>query len=194
MFFLWEKKQEGLLYLFLEINGCEMLQQAELLLGKGVLFTFGACQLGGEFGCGRSHTFCIASRTHSLAGASGSSLQSQSGLLDRKNCYFSCGQCGLLSSRGTTVCSLRLDSLVFAAEPNGSAREKALPSGVWMRLSVKAKRDSTSWSSSERPFSALGHSHSECGCSLTGDCLPLQLEQNQIFGRLGVEMSWEKRK
>ena len=27
----------------------------------------------------------------------------------------------------------------FAAEPKGSAREKALPSGLWMRLSVKAK-------------------------------------------------------
>lgn len=27
----------------------------------------------------------------------------------------------------------------FAAEPNGSPREKALPSGLWMRLSIKAK-------------------------------------------------------
>lgn len=41
--------------------------------------------------------------------------------------------------QGNTVCPLRLGSLVFAAGPNGSAREKALPSGVWLLLSVKAK-------------------------------------------------------
>lgn len=62
----------------------------------------------------------------------------------------------------------------------------------------QGRRDSSSWSSNERRFSALGHSHSECGCSLTGDCLPLQLEQNltlnQIFWMLGLETRWEKRR
>ena len=167
----------------------------ELLLGQGVLFTFGACQLGGEFGYRRSHTFFALLQPNTqpcwsirFQPAEPEWAAGQKELLLFMRTVWASVQ------QGNTVCSLRLDSLVFAAEPNGSAREKALPSGVWKALVRQGQRDSTSWSSSERPFSALGHSHSECGCSLTGDCLPLQLEQNQIFGRLGVEMSWEKRR
>lgn len=82
---------------------------------------------------------------------SGSSLQGQSRLLDRKKCDFSAWASG---QQGHLAHPLRLGSLVFAAEPNGSARQKALPSGVWMLLSVKAK-ETPAAVSDERRLAAL---------------------------------------
>lgn len=97
-------KLKDLLHLFVEINGSEMLQQTRTSSGKGravylrrppvwwwmrrewVLHTLFAL---------------LQSNLQPLAVASGSSLQSQMGLLDTKKCYFSCSQHRLPSSRGT---------------------------------------------------------------------------------------------
>lgn len=170
----------------------------ELLLGKGVLFTFGACQLGGEFGYGRSHTFSALLQPNTQPCWS---IRFQPAEPE-----WAAGQKELLLfmwtvwasvQQGNTVCPLRLDSLALQLSQTAVPGRRRCPLGYGCACPSRPKRLQL-LEFSERRFSAPGHSHSECGCSLTGDCLPLQLEQNltlnQIFGRLGVEMSWEKRR
>lgn len=86
------------------------------------------------------HTLSAAlqSNVQPLAVASGSSLQSQWTAGQKEMVLFMWSAWASVP-QGNTVRSLRLGSFIFAAEPNGGAREKALPSGVWMLLSVRAK-------------------------------------------------------
>lgn len=131
-----------------------------------------------------------SSPTHSLAGASEWAAGQKELLLFMWTVWASVQQ-------GNTVCPLRLDSLALQLSQTAVPGRRRCPLGYGCACPSRPKRLQL-LEFSERRFSAPGHSHSECGCSLTGDCLPLQLEQNltlnQIFGRLGVEMSWEKRR
>lgn len=116
----------------------------ELLLGKGVLFTFEACQLGGEFGYRRRHTFfaLLQPNTQPCWSIRFQPVEPEWAAGQKEQFLFMWTVWASVQ-QGNTVCPLRLDSLVFAAEPNGGVREKALPPGVWMCLSVKAEETPT---------------------------------------------------
>lgn len=117
----------------------------------------------------------LQSNVQPLAAASGSSLQSQWTAGQKEMVLFMWSAWSSVP-QGNTVRPLRLGSLVFAAEPNGSAREKALPSGVWMLLSVRVKETPAS-ECHERRFQPWAFAFP---MQLRSDRrgLPLQLEQN----------------
>lgn len=78
--------------------------------------------------------------------------------------------------QGNTVHPLRLGSLVFAEETRGSAKEKVLPSGGWMFLSVRVK--ATPAPEGQEVTFRPGTWCPEGGSWLPGEGLPLQLAQN----------------
>lgn len=121
----------------LRLMALRCCNRPEPLLGKGELFTLGARQCGGAQGV--IHTLF-------LQPAAGWCIRFQPAepewAGEQKELLLFTWSTWASVQQGNTGRSLRLGSLVFVSVPNVSAREKALSSGVWMLLSVKAKETS----------------------------------------------------